>query len=43
MKELADKEQDVDKKMTLRKLYRSLQGVSNDWHATLVRPLEVDS
>ena len=30
MKELADKEQDVDKKMTLRKLYRSLQGVSHN-------------
>lgn len=35
MKELADKEQDVDKKMTLRKLYRSLQGVSYHWHSTL--------
>ena len=27
LKELADKEQDVDKKMALRKVFRSLQGV----------------
>ncbi len=30
LKELADKEQDVDKKMGLRKVFRSLQGVRTE-------------
>ena len=30
LKELADKEQDVDKKMGLRKVFRSLQGVNEE-------------
>ena len=30
LKELADKEQDVDKKMGLRKVFRSLQGVDEE-------------
>jgi hypothetical protein len=41
LKEQADKEQDVDKKMALRKMYRSLQGVSLGEEENILRkPLQ---
>ena len=39
LKELADKEADIDKKMALRKVFRSLQGVRLGIHALSSAPV----